>query len=489
MKNASYKKVMYFIAGTIVLTIVMQLYWNIREYQINKQNLISKVQLSLDNSVEAYFANLTRMGIITYTSLDSLNWKEKTDTIVVKTSSRRNFRKIIDSTLYNISKQENDRPLLIKNENSGNYPFYATNPAVLKNIDSLISKVFISFSRDTLDLIQLDSYLKEEFERKKIDVTYGLKYHYRHYLPNDSVAQKTINYQLDNFPKKHLTTTSKSTFLPHRSELHLLFTNETALLLRTSIISILLSLLLSASIIASILFLLKTIFKQKQLAEVKNDLINNITHEFKTPIATIATALEAMQRFNALNDKEKSEKYISMASAQVEKLNVMVEKILETAKLNQNDLQLDKDWFNCAELIENVIQRFSLLSNGKTINFNNNAVNCQLFVDKFHFENALANVLDNAIKYGGNSITIELHTDDKKIIITVFDNGNGIEKSQKDKVFEQFYRIPTGNTHNVKGFGIGLFYTKNIIEKHGGSITITYNNQNFTVFKIELPYE
>ena len=112
-----------------------------------------------------------------------------------------------------------------------------------------------------------------------------------------------------------------------------------------------------------------------------------------------------------------------------------------------------------------------------------------MFVDKFHFENALANVLDNAIKYGGNSITIELNKDDKKIVITVFDNGNGIEKSQKDKVFEQFYRIPTGNTHNVKGFGIGLFYTKNIIEKHGGSIAITYNNQNYTVFKIELPNE
>jgi two-component system phosphate regulon sensor histidine kinase PhoR len=237
------------------------------------------------------------------------------------------------------------------------------------------------------------------------------------------------------------------------------------------------------------LYLLKTIYKQKQLAEVKNDLINNITHEFKTPIATISTALEALKNFNALNDKEKSKKYILMANGQVEKLTIMVEKILETATLNHNSLVLTKQPVNITELIEHTIEKYNQINTSKTIHFENNGETTILNVDKFHFENALGNIMDNALKYGGDSIFIELNSEKDMIQISIKDNGNGIPKSQKEKVFEQFYRIPTGNTHNVKGFGIGLYYTKSIIESHGGTIQISYDKNNNTVFKIELPNE
>ncbi|NQV77579.1 MAG: HAMP domain-containing histidine kinase, partial [Lutibacter sp.] len=110
-------------------------------------------------------------------------------------------------------------------------------------------------------------------------------------------------------------------------------------------------------------------------------------------------------------------------------------------------------------------------------------------LDKFHFENAIGNIIDNAIKYGGDIITIELTSIKNKIIIVIKDSGNGISKAYKEKVFEQFYRIPMGNTHNVKGFGIGLYYTKKIIGKHDGNITIIYDKNNSTLFKIELPNE
>lgn len=486
MNKRNYKWVVYFITITIITTIIVQVYWNYREYKINKQNLISKVQLSLDNAVEAYFVNLTKSGIITFTSLDSLNSKEKIDTIIVSTNSRRGFRKKIDSTLQNIAKLENQKPLLIKSLRNSSFPFFTLNRGLPKNIDSLISKVFISISRDTLDLQKLDSYLKKEFERNNISVKYGLKYNYhlRHF--EDSIANKTIKYQLDNFPKKYLKTTSNSTYLPHRSKLELFFTNETAILLRNSLISILLSLLLSASIIASLVYLLKTIYKQKQLAEVKNDLINNITHEFKTPIATISTALEAMKNFNALDDKKKSEEYISIANSQVIKLNFMVEKILETAILNQEELVLNKQPIHIAKLLESILEKYRIINTKKTFEFKNTFGKVILHLDKFHFENAIGNIIDNAIKYGGNKILVTLISKKNKPVILIKDNGNGIHKTQKEKVFEQFYRIPIGNTHNVKGFGIGLYYTKKIIEKHGGYIHIIYDKNNNTLFEIEL---
>ena len=484
MDKKNYKWVIYFIGITVITTIAVQIYWNYREYQINKANLINRVQLSLDNSVEAYYANLTKSGIITFSSLDTISSKEKTDTIIVKTNSRRDLRKKMDSTLQNIAKLENKKPLFINHPR--NHPFFTPNGTIPKHIDSLISKVIISISRDSLDLKKLDTYLIDEFKRNNIQVTYGLKYNYNQWNFEDSIVKKTIDYKLHNFSENSLKTTSNSTYLPHRSKLELFFTNETTTLLRDSFISILLSLLLSISIIASLIYLLKTIYKQKQLAEVKNDLISNITHEFKTPIATISTALEAMKNFNALNDKVKSEKYISIAHSQVDKLTIMVEKILETATLNQEELVLDKQPINLGTLIEDTIEKYKIINTEKVFNFNNSVSNTILNLDKFHFENAIGNILDNAIKYGGNTINIDLISEKSSIIILIKDNGNGISKAQKEKVFEQFYRIPTGNTHNVKGFGIGLYYTKKIIEKHGGDINIIYDKNNNTMFKIEL---
>lgn len=485
MNKKNYKWVVYFIGVTIFTTIAVQVYWNYREYQLNKQNLISKVQLSLDNSVEAYFANLTKSGIITFTSPNSKNSKDQTDTIVVSTNSKWGLRKKVDSTLQNIAKQKNQKPLFINSQR--NHAFFTPDDVIPKNIDSLISKVFISISRDTLDLSKLDKYLSEELKRTNIGIDYGMTYDYFQWISDDNFDKKTINYKLDNFPKKHLTVVSKSTYLPHRSHLELRFTNETAILLKNSFISILLSLILSISIIASLIYLLKTIYKQKQLAEVKNDLINNITHEFKTPIATISTALEAMKNFNALEDKAKTEKYIAIANSQVANLNVMVEKILETAALTHQQLALNKQPIVIAELIALVIANYKISAPEKTISFKNNIGDTVLNVDKFHFGNALGNIIDNALKYGGKTISVELSSIKNAVEIVIKDSGNGIPGNQKDKVFEQFYRIPTGNTHNVKGFGIGLYYTKNIIEKHGGSISIVYDAKNATLFKIVMP--
>ena len=484
MNKQNYKWVVYFIGITIITTIAVQVYWNYREYQINKQHLISKVQLSLDNSVEAYFANLTKSGIITF---NSKNTESKTDTIIVSTNSRHDFKKKIDSTLQNLVQNDSlGKPIIIKNSRSESYPFFTPNKDFPKNLDSLISKVVISISKDTLDLKKLNSYLLNEFERNNIDVTYGLNHEYRLRNNQDSIIKKTKTFNLSAIPKKHLIAKSKSTFL-HRSKLEIHFSNETKTLLKASFISVLLSLLLSISIIASLVYLLKTIYKQKQLAEVKNDLINNITHEFKTPIATISIALEALKNFNALDDREKSEKYISMANSQVNKLNEMVEKILETAALNQETLVVTKHPMDIAELLQNVIEKYKIISPEKTLNFKTNKEYLEANLDKFHFENAVGNIIDNAIKYGGNKISVELISEKNTIKILVKDNGNGIPKSEKDSIFKQFYRIPTGNTHNVKGFGIGLYYTKSIIEKHGGSIHIAYDKNNHTIFKIELP--
>ncbi|RPD97750.1 GHKL domain-containing protein [Aureibaculum marinum] len=482
MTEKNYKWVVSFIVLTILATIGVQLFWNYKEYQINKQRLISEVQQSLDDSVEAYFANITRTGIIKY----NVDLKEVIDTIHINSRSKSAFRTKIDSTLKNISKLENEKPILIKEYRNSNYPFYTTDKILPKNIDSLISKVFISISRDSINLKKLDNYLSKELNRRDLTINYALKYDYLKHSQHDSIIRESKNLYLENFPKDYLTATSKSTFLPRRGTLELYFTNEVAILLRESLVSILLSLLLSAGIIVSLVLLLKTIYKQKQLAEVKNDLINNITHEFKTPIATIGVALESITNFNAIDDKEKTTKYVNMSTDQLSKLNIMVEKLLETASLDSDNLNLNYDEVNINALLQSIITKHDFQLKNKTIEFKNSTYDIIIKVDEFHFENVINNIIDNAIKYGGDKITIEANQTKNKVELTISDNGHSLTNANKDKIFEQFYRVPKGNTHDVKGFGIGLYYARKIVEKHQGTIEVHLSN-NLTTFKITLP--
>ena len=245
------------------------------------------------------------------------------------------------------------------------------------------------------------------------------------------------------------------------------------------------SIILVLAVISCLFYLLRIINNQKQLAEIKNDLISNITHEFKTPIATIGVALESIKNFHAIEDKTKTEHYLDMSEAQLGKLNLMVEKILETATLDSNNLELNPEPTDINKFLEQLIDKHSIQTHKKiTLSLPNATVIAK--VDPFHFENAINNMLDNAIKYGGDTINVALTQNQNQFSLSISDSGNSLKKQNKDKIFEKFYRAPKGNTHDVKGFGIGLYYTKKIIEKHHGNIRVNLEKK-LTTFKITLP--
>jgi two-component system phosphate regulon sensor histidine kinase PhoR len=286
--------------------------------------------------------------------------------------------------------------------------------------------------------------------------------------------------------KLPLSTFSKSIYLPINEKLKISFSDPTVLLLKRSMIEIILSLLLSLSIVGSLFYLLRIINRQKRIDEIKNDLISNITHEFKTPITTISSAIEGIKNFNSVNDPKKTNRYLDIASQQLEKLANMVEKLLETASLESDNLKLSKEPLNIVQLLKTNVEKHLLNTSNKTIDFISNQKELILDVDAFHFENAISNLIDNALKYGGNQIEVCLKLDKKMIEITVQDNGIEIDKNQHEKIFEKFYRIPKGNIHDVKGFGIGLYYSKKIIEKHQGTLELIVNSKN--IFKITLTH-
>jgi two-component system phosphate regulon sensor histidine kinase PhoR len=241
-------------------------------------------------------------------------------------------------------------------------------------------------------------------------------------------------------------------------------------------------------VIGCLFYLLQIIRSQKQLAEVKNDLISNITHEFKTPIATISVALESLKSFNGIDDKKKTKTYLDMSSEQLTKLNLMVEKLLETATLDSGNLELHKTPINIIDLLQTIVAKHQMQTESVTIDFDPKQTLLDVKVDVFHFENALNNIIDNAIKYGGDQIWIEISQNSSSFTISISDSGNSLNYTNKDQIFEKFFRVSKGNTHNVKGFGIGLYYTKKIIEKHNGSIQLDLKNTH-TTFKLTLPNE
>ena len=501
---------LYFITATIVLTIAVQLYWNYNNYVDNKQRVKNEIQSSLDTAIDEYYTDVSKSNFFSIINNDSINtknglfndfWNEdinssksKVSISSIKISSDysgdldaskipKKLAEIYGSSIFitdTINFEYNDKKFTPKT--STKYQPEAQRFKI--NSDSLkfqkgIQSVVIALNNDEINFTRLDSIFTNQLSKKGIKTP-----HYLVLLEKDikvGGSNKAEDIELSLF------SNSKSTFLRPNQNLRAYYKDPTIEALKKSTTGILFSLLLSLSVIFCLIYLLKIISTQKELAEIKNDLINNITHEFKTPIATISTAVEAIESFNVVDNKEKTKQYAAISAFQLKKLHVMVEKLLETATLDSESLLLQKEPTNIVDLVAKIAKKFELLTK-KDIKFTTNIDSKILKIDLFHFENAISNLVDNAIKYGGDSIEINLNSVLNVTEISVADNGKGIDKSQQERIFDKFYRVPKGNTHDVKGFGIGLYYTQKIIEKHNGSINISSNFDN-TIFKLQIPNE
>ncbi len=236
-------------------------------------------------------------------------------------------------------------------------------------------------------------------------------------------------------------------------------------------------------------FAVIVILKQKKLSEVKTDFINNMTHELKTPISTIGLSSEMILRSDIEKDPEKIKKYAGLIFKENKRLEKQVERVLNVAKLDKNEIVLKKEDFNIHELLLEVKETIELDGEEKDaeIKLTLNSINATTLVDPVHITNVVYNLIDNAIKYCEQKPIISIRTEDNgnEIKITFQDNGIGIKKENVKMIFEKFYRVPTGNIHNVKGFGIGLYYVKKIIDTHKGTINVKSQygvGSEFTIF-------
>jgi two-component system phosphate regulon sensor histidine kinase PhoR len=250
----------------------------------------------------------------------------------------------------------------------------------------------------------------------------------------------------------------------------------------------------SAILIVVIVFFaytLSVILKQKRLSEIKNDFINNMTHELKTPISTISASAELLRSGNLDAWPEKRNRYYQMISDESYRLKLQVEKVLQMAQFDRNEIDLSLNTHDLHGLIRKAVASVQILLDEKngTIDLELHATRPEMKVDELHVTNIISNLLDNAIKYCERKPHITVATRDAKngVFITVADNGIGIAPEQRKQIFEKFYRVPTGNVHNVKGFGLGLYYVRSLISAHQGTVTVDSGADGST-FTIFLPY-
>jgi two-component system, OmpR family, phosphate regulon sensor histidine kinase PhoR len=261
-------------------------------------------------------------------------------------------------------------------------------------------------------------------------------------------------------------------------------------LIKRITLPILFSLLLLAITILSFVLLYRNILKQRRLGELKNEFISNITHELKTPIATVGVAIEALKNFNAIDNPERTKEYLDISSNELQRLSLLVDKVLKLSMFEKKEMELKYETVNLKEVVDEVVAslklQFGKYGAGVTVTQEGDSI---IQGDRLHLLSVIFNLIDNALKYSKETPSIQIDVKEKEnnVVLSVTDNGAGIAPEYKDKIFEKFFRIPHGDTHNAKGYGLGLSYAAQVIQKHHGTINVDSEPGRGTTFTIVLP--
>ena len=255
------------------------------------------------------------------------------------------------------------------------------------------------------------------------------------------------------------------------------------------------AILFTLVIITAFYLTIRTMLRQKKLSEIRNDFINNMTHEFKTPIATISLAVDALKNERVQKDTQKLSYFSGIIKEENQRMNRQVETILKSALMDRQEVQLNLKPLHVHQIIQDVADNFMLRLQEKqgTLEVQLNAENDLIEGDEVHISNLINNLMDNAVKYSKDNvppkICISTSSTNKRFIIRMEDNGIGMSRETVKRIFEKFYRAHTGNIHNVKGFGLGLSYVKTVVEAHHGIIKAESTLGKGSTFIIDLPLE
>jgi two-component system, OmpR family, phosphate regulon sensor histidine kinase PhoR len=381
------------------------------------------------------------------------------------------FERTVSAALFTVSNQILD--------------INSTPPPAVNPVKQVSTNYFIVMVNGEVDANLIEFLLRTEFEKRniKVDFEYGIydctseKMRYGDYVPLQTAREKVTSKKLPTW--NHYAYYFGVQF-PNR-EAHLI--NQMGIWSFSSVVLLV--------VIVFFGYTLFVILKQKRLSEIQKDFINNMTHEFKTPISTIAVSTEVLKDPNIVHQPERLLNYTTIIEKENSRLKQQVERVLQVARLDKDNIGLRKEMVDVHQIVKDAIRNIS-----GALHDRNGSISCELKAtrhlieaDKLHLTNVIYNLIDNAIKYCKVAPQIVIRTADrpKHLEIEIHDNGIGIHAENQKRVFQKFYRVPTGNVHDVKGFGIGLNYVKTIIEAHKGSVRLESEVGKGSIFRIALP--
>lgn len=414
--------------------------------------------------------------------ISSTFFDKKLDSVKFKSFNSKRVTEVYDNNRFDNSKIQSNLTPDVKIEKSGNLDVlddiaYEINYKEIASAMPLQERV----SKETLQKL-----LKKELEE------YGVNTRFEFGIYSSGLATKVKS---DGFRYDKNSTYSIPIFANNEGntkyQLLVSFPQKKKFLLTDLVGITLLSIIFTLIIIIAYSSALNQLIRQRHISEIKSDFINNMTHEFKTPIATINLALDAIKNPKIIEDKEKVFKYLQMIKDENKRMHSQVENVLRISKLEKKELDITKESTNIHGVIEDAIEHVHLILEDRqgTITKHFDAFRASVLLNEVHFINVIVNILENAIKYSPNTPKIDIFTENVKdfVIIKVKDNGIGMSKVAQKRVFEKFYREHTGDLHDVKGHGLGLAYVKKIIDDHNGHIFVESEKGKGSTFIIKIP--
>jgi len=451
---------------TILGIIAFQLYWLKQAYQREERTLEIRTNMAFRETIHSLQATKLELDKIDPDSLFNAETKNVT-------GLSRRIRS--DEKLAGVMNMLRDRmkePVAGGRQSNGNAPDSVSQNIKPKDHRRIMQFLYDMDSlQDSITVKEIDSAFTVRIQQQNVEVPFNIVR-----LPKATDREERVYNEVTLGFKNPVTY-------------RLQITNTVPFLLQRISTPILLSVFLVAFAIVSFSLLYGTLLRQRRLAAIKNEFISNITHELKTPIATVSVAIEALRSFNASMDAQKTKEYLDISANELQRLSLLVDKVLKLSMFEKREVELKYEPLDMVSLVEEVTTSMKLQAEKYNAVINVSAEGDTTFSgDRLHLVSVIFNLVDNALKYskGEPNLNISIKGAPSNIIFSIADKGIGVPAEYKDKIFEKFFRVPTGNLHNAKGYGLGLSYVAHVIAKHHGTISVECENVG-SKFIISLP--
>ena len=460
---------------TIVGIAAFQLYWLKKAYEREERTLEIRSNITFRESIQALQASKLKIDKIVVDSVQPTRIMMRNQ----QTPEKIRVEAGPNPKVLRIMNVLNER---VKDTTGGNHTFLlrertgmdTAHPGRGKSRKRLMEFLYeMETPQDTITVKEIQAAFTTRMEQQSLDVPFTIT---RLAQPDEEREERRFNRVTVGFRQ------------PITYELQL--GNTAPYLLKRILAPILLSIFLLAFTIVSFALLYRNLLHQRRLADIKNEFISNITHELKTPIATVSVAIEALRTFNGNIAPEKTKEYLDISANELQRLSLLVDKVLKLSMFEKREIELKYEPLDMKELVAEVTSsmRLQFEKHGASVHVTSEG-DTTLQADRLHLVSVIFNLMDNALKYksGEPQINVHIQGGAGKVNLFIDDNGIGIPQEYHDRIFEKFFRVPTGNVHNAKGYGLGLSYVSHVVGRHKGAIRVESAEGNGCRFMISLP--